>query len=215
MRNRGKFITFEGPEGCGKSTHAQALADRLRRAGAPVLLAREPGGTRAGEAIRRMLQRGFGREPMCSETEMFLFMASRAQLVRRVILPALASGTHVICDRFADSTTVYQGYGRGVSLARILAINNFAVRGLAPDVTILLDLDVRAGFARLRRRNRRTRAGKDRIEREALEFHERVRAGYLELARRRPARFKIVDAARPFSAVRAEIWEVVRHVLAG
>jgi dTMP kinase len=163
--------------------------------------------------VRRLLQHDAGGEGMAAETELFLFMASRAQLVCQVIAPALADGVCVVCDRFADSTTAYQGYARGCDVEKIIALNDWATGGLAPDLTILLDLDVTAGFERLRRRNLRHGAEKDRIERETLGFHERVRAGYLELARRWPQRIRVVDAARDEDAVQADIWELAQHVI--
>ena len=151
MTERGLFITLEGPEGSGKSTHARRLAEQLRAAGHATVEVRDPGGTALGDAIRRLLQGGVAGEPMAAESELFLFMASRAQLVKQVIVPALARGEWVICDRFADSTCAYQGYGRGLSLEAILAANAAATGGLEPDLTVLLDLDVEEGFRRLRR----------------------------------------------------------------
>ena len=208
MTTRGKFITFEGPEGGGKTTHARRLVEQLLAAGHKVVYTREPGGTPTGEAIRDILQHDKAGEAPCSETEVLLFAASRAQLVRHVIVPALERGEWVVCDRFADSTTAYQGYGRGFPVEQMIAINEFAIAGAQPDLTILLDLPVSDGFARLQQRG----GAKDRIEREALEFHERVRAGYLELARRWPERFRIVEARRPLDEVSAEIWSLVQRV---
>ena len=208
MTTRGKFITFEGPEGGGKTTHARRLVERLQAAGKKVVYTREPGGTPTGEAIRNILQHDKAGEAPCSETEVLLFAASRAQLVRHVIVPALERGEWVVCDRFADSTTAYQGYGRGFSVEQMIAINEFAIDGAQPDLTILLDLPVSDGFARLQQRGGK----KDRIESEALDFHERVRAGYLELARRWPERFHIVDARRALDIVSEEIWSLVQRV---
>jgi dTMP kinase len=202
---RGKFITFEGPEGGGKTTQARRLVERLQAAGRQVVYTREPGGTPTGEAIREILQHNKAGEAPCPETEVLLFAASRAQLVRYVIVPALERGDWVVCDRFADSTTAYQGYGRGFSVEQMIAINEFAIDGAQPDLTLLLDLPVSDGFARLAQRG----GVKDRIEREALDFHERVRAGYLELARRWPARFRIVDPRGALEAVAEEIWKLV------
>jgi dTMP kinase len=208
MTIRGKFITFEGPEGGGKTTHARRLVEQLQAAGRTVVYTREPGGTPTGEAIRDILQHDKAGEAPCSETEVLLFAASRAQLVRHVIIPALERGDWVVCDRFADSTTAYQGYGRGFPVEQMIAINEFAINGAQPDLTLLLDLPVSAGFARLQQRG----GAKDRIEREALAFHERVRAGYLELARRWPERFRVVEAFRPLDEVSAEIWSLVQRV---
>lgn len=210
---RGKLITFEGPEGSGKTTQARLLVERIAEAGSAVLYAREPGGTPTGEAIRQILQYNKAGEPICAETEVLLFAASRAQLVRRVILPALKSGQHVVCDRFADSTTAYQGYGRGFPMEQMLAINDFAINGATPDITFLLDLEVELGFQRLEERHRATSSTWDRIEREGREFHERVRQGYLDLARRWPERFVVVDARRSIKLVAEDVWLRVRHVI--
>ena len=213
MERSGRFITLEGPEGSGKSTQARRLATRLERAGFIVLLTREPGGTATGEAIRDILQHDKAGEPICTEAEALLFLACRAQLVRHVILPALERGTWVVCDRFADSTTAYQGFGRGLDLETVLAMNAFAVGAATPDLTLLLDLDVAAGFERLQQRNRDTVAGHDRLERESRDFHERVRAGYHELARRWPERYRVIRADAQPDEVEQRIWEVVAYAL--
>ncbi|MDD5482229.1 MAG: dTMP kinase [Kiritimatiellae bacterium] len=210
---RGRLITFEGIEGSGKSTHARLLAEKLRTAGHEVAEVREPGGTSIGEVIRRLLSSKAGSEKMCPRTELLLFMASRAQLVQTVILPALRLGKHVVCDRFSDSTAAYQGYARGCSLKLIAAINAFAVQKLAPDLTILLDLDLRAGFKRLHQRNRRQGTEKDRIESENMAFHQRVREGYLDLAKKNPERFCIVNAGRPVTKVQTDIWKAAKNVI--
>ena len=213
MKTRGKFITLEGPEGSGKSTHSRLLVAQIQAGGHSVITVREPGGTPVGETVRRLLQHDADGEGMTAEAELFLFMASRAQLVRQIIAPALTDGVCVVCDRFADSTTAYQGYARGCDVETILVLNDLATGGLAPDLTILLDMDVKAGFERLRQRNLRHGVEKDRIERETLGFHERVRSGYLELARRWPQRIRVVDAARGEDAVQADIWELAQHVI--
>jgi len=210
---KGVFITFEGPEGSGKTTQARRLCRRLRRAGCRVVSVREPGGTRTGEAIRDIVQHDVTREPIAPEAEALLFAASRAQLVRRRILPALARGAWVVSDRFADSTTAYQGYGRGFDIQTVLDINAFAVGAAVPRLTILLDVDVGAGLARLV--GRRQGGRRDRIEREAAAFHERVRRGYLALARRWPRRVRVVDARRAAGAVHEQVWALVRPLLAG
>jgi dTMP kinase len=209
----GRFITFEGPEGGGKTTQAKRLLARLRADGRDVLYTREPGGTPTGEAIRDILQHDKAGEPICDQAEVFLFAASRAQLVRTVILPALERGTIVICDRFADSTTAYQGYGRGFPVDQMLAINAFAIDGAEPDVTLLLDVPITLGFERVMGRQQELFEDADRIEREARAFHERVRAGYLELAQKWPRRFRRIDAARAPDAVEQSVWEVVQGVL--
>jgi dTMP kinase len=212
---RGKFITFEGPEGSGKTTQARRLVEALEAQGHEVVYTREPGGTPTGEMIRDILQHDSAGEPIAPETEVLLFAASRAQLVRHVILPALERGAHVICDRFADSTTAYQGFGRGFSVEQMLTINAFAIADAVPDVTLLLDLDVPSGMARLEERHARDHEQHDRIEREAIEFHERVRAGYLELARRWPERFHVIDAGPGEDAVAETVWGKVSDVIGG
>ncbi len=213
MTRRGKFITLEGPEGSGKSTHAKALLERLRAAGYPVIAARDPGGTNLGEAIRSLLQQELGDATLATEAELFLFMASRAQLVHQVILPALSKGTHVIADRFADSTCAYQGYGRGFDLDRILMINDLATQGLQPDLTLLLDIPVALGFERVRERSCSSGALPDRIECETLAFHEKVRCGYLDLARRWPERIQRIDTTAPAEEVQESIWRIARHAV--
>lgn len=213
MARRGKFITFEGPEGGGKSTQVQRLAERLRHAGHEVLTTREPGGTPTGEAIRGILQHDHAGEPICAEAELLLFEASRAQLVQRVILPALQKGMWVISDRFIDSTAAYQGYGRGFDLSRVTEINAFAIGECMPDVTLLLDVEMQTGLKRLARRNRELKTDHDRFEREATAFHERVRAGYLQLARRWPERIRVIDSMRDETVVSDDIWAVICHAL--
>ncbi|MDX2080233.1 MAG: dTMP kinase [Terrimicrobiaceae bacterium] len=201
---RGRFITFEGSEGCGKSTQIERLADSLRSDGADVLLVREPGGTPSGESIRHLLQHAPEGENLTPEAELLLFAASRAQLVREVIRPAIERGTVVISDRFLDSTTVYQGVGRQIAPEATAAINAFAVGDTLPDLTILLDLDRATAVTRMGDRSR------DRMERSPEEFFEAVRRGYLELARREPRRIRVIDAARPPESVAAEILAVAR-----
>jgi dTMP kinase len=180
--------------------------ERLEAAGQKVLYTREPGGTPTGEAIRNILQHDAAGEPICPETEVLLFEASRAQLVRHVILPALERGEWVVCDRFADSTTVYQGFGREFGVENMLTINAFAIGEAVPDRTILLDIEVSLGFERLEQRHEANGTANDRIEQEDRTFHERVRSGYLELAKRWPGRITIVDAARDPETVAEEVW---------
>lgn len=212
---RGAFITFEGPEGSGKSTQAALLVDCLRESGRTVISVREPGGTATGEAIRDILQHDSAGESIFPETETLLFEACRAQLVRQTILPALERGDCVVSDRFADSTTAYQGYGRGFEVARIVDINAFAVNGAVPDLTVLLDLPVDEGFRRICARNQATGKVLDRMELEGLEFHERVRRGYLEMARLSPERFRIIRGDQPPAGVSAKVWQTVGKWLAG
>ena len=208
MRRKGKFITFEGGEGCGKSTHIERLAAQLRQIGSPVLIAREPGGTQVGEQIRHILQYSQQSAAMMPETELLLFCASRAQLVREIILPALANGHIVLCDRYFDSTTVYQGVGRKIDPKAVAAINSFAIGMCLPDLTLVLDLDARAGLERTRGREL-----VDRMENQSLGFYNRVRQGYLDLAKREPERVKIVDGSQSIEAVGQQIWSLVKNVL--
>ncbi len=209
----GRFITFEGPEGGGKTTQAKRLLARLQQNGRQVLYTREPGGTPTGEAIRGILQHDKAGESIEAEAEVFLFAASRAQLVRRVIIPALDNGVIVVCDRFADSTTAYQGYGRGFPVEQMLAINQFAINGAEPDLTLLLDVPVALGFERIAERQRKLFEESDRIEREARAFHDRVRAGYLELAARWPERFRRIAAGGDPDEVESAVWAEVARVL--
>ena len=208
MAHAGKFITFEGGEGCGKTTHIKRVVGRLRESGRTVLVLREPGGTDVGEQIRQVLQYSKQSVRMLSETELLLFCASRAQLVREVIQPALAAGQIVIADRFCDSTTVYQGAGRQLDAAVVQFINKFAIGDCRPDLTLVIDLDPRIGLERARGRELF-----DRMENQSLEFYDRVRQGYLTLARHEPARIKIVDGNQSLGAVEQQIWEWLQHGL--
>lgn len=189
---RGKFITFEGSEGCGKSTQIHRLVERLRDRGIEVVLTREPGGTVVGEKIRHLLQYDPESANLTDESELLLFAASRSQLVREVILPALEAGKWVVADRFFDSTTVYQGVGRGLDLAAVRSINQFAVGAAIPDLTLLLDLDAATGHARA---VKASGAKEDRMESQPLAFFEAVRHGYLELAAAEPERIAVIDAS--------------------
>ena len=208
MAKRGKFITFEGGEGSGKSTHIERLVTRLRQGGYRVLITREPGGTDVGEQIRHILQYSKQSTAMVSETELLLFCASRAQLVREVIEPALKDGRIVICDRFFDSTTVYQGVGRKIDPRAVAAINNFAVGANLPDLTLVIDLDPRIGLERARGRELF-----DRMESQSLEFYDRVRQGYLDLAKRESRRVKVIDGSQAIDGVERQIWDLVKSVL--
>ena len=191
MGKSGLFITFEGSEGCGKSTQIRLLAEALRRKGPEPLLLREPGGTAVGEVIRNLLQHAPEGKALVPEAELLLFAASRAQLVREVIRPALDAGRTVICDRFLDSTTVYQGVARNIPVGVTGRLHAFAVGVCLPDITFLLDLDRKAARARLENRGQAA----DRIEGESEAFFEAVRRGYLELAAREPARIRVIDAS--------------------
>lgn len=209
---RGVFITFEGPEGCGKTTQIRRLSERLTALGVQIVQPRDPGGTPTGEVLRDVLLHGEACEPIGARAEALLFAASRAQLVHGVIRPALGQGACVLCDRFADSTTAYQGCGREVGIDDMIALNAFAIDGVQPDVTVLLDVDVQTGFRRVASRNDVSGATHDRFERENVTFHERVRAGYLELSRRFADRIRVVDAARDESSVAQAVWRIVSDV---
>lgn len=212
---RGTFITLEGPEGGGKSTQLQRLAEMLRAEGREVVTVREPGGTPTGEAIRGILQHDHAGESPSPACEVLLFIASRAQLVSGVIRPALARGAVVLCDRFADSTLAYQGYGRGFDVEALRQLNAFAIAECVPDLTLVLDLPVTEGRTRLAGRHAAGGEGPDRMEREAIEFHERVRAGYLELARAEPNRFRVIPANRSVEQVAESIVREVGRVVRG
>ncbi|MER3448407.1 MAG: dTMP kinase [Chloroflexota bacterium] len=207
----GLFIVFEGPEGSGKSTQLRLLYRRLRRAGLDVVCTREPGGTPLGERLRRLLKGMPGSESLVAEAELFLFLAARAQLVRAVIRPALAEGRVVLCDRYSPSTIAYQAYGRGLPLAQVTEADRLATGGLWPDLVVLLDLPVEVGLARRGRREA------DRFEAEELEFHRRVRAGYLESARAGETgfagRWLVLDAQAPPRELARKVWACVRELL--
>ncbi len=202
----GYFITFEGGEGCGKSTQIRRLADRLQRSGHTVCQTREPGGTPLGEAIRDLLQHSKAGYGMCAESELLLFAASRAQIVRECILPALARGEIVLCDRFMDSTTVYQGIARAIDPIEVAAINQLATGGLTPDLTCLIDLDPVIGLQRARDGRD---APLDRMEQETLAFHQAVRRGYLELAAIDAERFVVLDGSQDIDSLEKKIWEAI------
>lgn len=189
---RGKFISFEGSEGCGKSTQIRRFVEWLREGGREAIVTREPGGTLVGERIRQLLQHDPEAEALSPESELLLFAASRAQLVREVVLPALAAGKWVVADRFLDSTTVYQGVGRGLDPEAVRRINEFAVGTAVPDLTFLLDLDAATGHARAVAASGDRR---DRMEDQPLAFFEAVRRGYLDLAAAEPERIAVIDAS--------------------
>ncbi len=201
------FITFEGSEGCGKSTQVQRLAARLKRAGVLYLVTREPGGTPIGETIRELLQFAPHGGGMTPQTELLLFEASRSQLVRETIKPALESGLCVVADRFFDSTTVYQGVARKLDQQIVERLNAFAVGDFVPDITFVLDVDAETARSRLKRTVRRP----DRMEQESTEFYDRVRTGYRELAIRDPHRIILIDGTRPADEVENEIWEMISN----
>ncbi len=200
----GLFVTFEGGEGTGKTTQLKALLGSLRAAGREALETRDPGGTPIGNQIRAIL---LDRENvrMTATTELLLYEASRVQLVREVIRPALAAGRIVLCDRFSDSTVAYQGYGRGLDLELVTRLNALGADSLAPDLTFLFDLDPAVGLARAAERLSSPRKAGDRMEGEVLAFHQRVRAGYHALAAADPIRFVVLDASRGIVDIEAEV----------
>jgi len=211
--NESLFITFEGPEGCGKTTQAQVLFHRLKAKGYPVALTREPGSTDLGERIREILLHS-ADVPLSSRAEALLFAASRAQFVDEAIRPCLEAGTVVICDRYADSTLAYQGYGRELDLTALQTVLDFATGGLTPDLTLLLDLPTEEGLRR--KQQNALLAGLpdwDRFEQEELAFHRRVREGYRHMAAD-GGRWVIVDASQSVAAVERRIWRRVTQALA-
>lgn len=208
---RGKFITFEGPEGSGKSTHVQELAEQLRTEGRTVVVTREPGGTMLAEKIRSLLRDELD-DPPVTRSEVLLFLAARAQVVSQVIRPALARGDWVLCDRFADSTFAYQGYGRGIDIELLKNFNDFATEGLAPDLTILLDVPLEVSRMRLAERQAVTATAADRIEQAGVNFHKRLREGFLKLASAEPDRFVKIDSSGDHSKVSAAILAAVSTI---
>jgi dTMP kinase len=201
----GLFITFEGGEGCGKSTQSRLLLKKLEQRNIPVVLTHEPGGTALGTELRRALKRKLGSS-ISPQTELFLVAASRAQLVAELIRPALEEGKVVICDRFTHSTMVYQGYGRGLDFTAIQMVNNMATQNLNPDLIILLDISPEQGLAR-------KRSLKDRFELEDLSFHQRVWEGYLKMAAAEPDRWLVIDASLPKRKIAESIWDRVSQLL--
>lgn len=204
MEKQGKFITFEGPDGSGKTTQMALLGDFLRQQGFSLILTREPGGTPIGDQIRSVLM-ALKNQEMQPRTEILLFQASRAQLVEQVILPNLAQGAVVLCDRYADSTLAYQGYGyRCFTLEQLRPLIAFATGGLTPDLTLLLDVEVEVGL-----RRRMKKGDWNRLDAYDLPFHQRVRQGYLEMALAEPQRWVVIDAGQSPEKVQAEIRRVV------
>lgn len=205
----GFLLSFEGSEGCGKSTQIRLLKERLEKSGREVVVLREPGGTEIGESIRHLLQHAKEGHAMTSETELLLFAASRAQIVREKIRPLVESGAFVILDRFLDSTTVYQGHARGLPLDAVNAINRFAIGGTLPQLTLLLDLDVQTAWQRIHATGREL----DRMESQPPEFFEKVRQGYLQIAAAEPQRVKVVDASGSPEIVHEETWKLVSQAM--
>ncbi len=196
MNGRGRFITFEGPEGSGKSTQLRMLGERLRKAGQDVLETQEPGGTPIGIQIRHVLLDAKNRE-LCPTAELLLMFASRAQNVDQLILPALSAGRTVLSDRFTDSTLVYQGVGRGLGADVVYELDRIACRGLIPDLTLLIDIDAETGLARARQ---------TRMEEQGVGFHRRVREAYRQLAADEPARVKLIDGSQTMEVVAEQVW---------
>ncbi len=206
QKKGGMFISFEGSEGAGKSTQIRLLEEYLLAQGRIVRVVREPGGTSLGEDVRQILKHAAYGASLGAEAELLLFAASRAQLVREVVSPALDQGQMVLSDRFTDSSVVYQGWGRELSVDFIEVLNRFATRGTVPDLTVLLDLPVEEGLLRARQRGGKA----DRMESMENAFYERVRAGYLNLAAADPGRFLVMDARLPQAAIAAKIREEIR-----
>jgi len=198
---KAKFITFEGSEGCGKSTQSRLLYNYLRSRGLKVIYLREPGGTKVSEKIRKILLDA-KNDKMGAACEMLLYMASRAQVVQEIIKPALEKGQNVICDRFLDSTVAYQGFGLGMDITLIKYLGNFATTGIKPDLTVFLDLPIKKGL-------KHRQAAKDRIERRSFLYHRRVKNGYLNIARQEPRRFKIIRVNADKSVTQQNIRKLV------
>ena len=201
MGYAGSFITLEGPEGAGKTTQVKLLSKDLSKLGIPHLITRDPGGTALGKQIRRILLNP--ANPVTPMAELLLYQADRAQHVDELIRPALEAGKLVICDRYIDSTVAYQGYGRQIDLDLIEKLNNMSTGGLKPELTILFDIDSSDGLGRLHP------GGHDRMEREAIDFHTRVRQGYHKLVEQEPDRFKVLDASKALSTVQNEFRQMV------
>jgi len=204
---KGLFVTLEGPEGAGKSTNREYLADRLRACGVDVVLTREPGGTPLAERIRELLLTP-ADEPMAVDTELLLVFAARAQHLARVIRPALERGAVVLCDRFTDATYAYQGGGRGLSIERIAQLEVFVQGELRPDLTLIFDLPVEVGLARAAARGRL-----DRFEQEGTRFFESVRRAYLDRAQAVPSRYRIIDAGQPLNIVQQDIQALIPELM--
>ncbi len=216
MGRNALFITFEGPEGAGKSTQIALLNDYLTNAGYRVLVTREPGGTPLAEEFRNIVKHYHGEEPLYPATELLLFEAARAQHVNYVIQPALNDGVIVLCDRFTDSTAAYQGAGRSLDEVFLEQLNYFAAAGCLPDLTLLFDLPVEVGLARARVRAAGQIDFNDRLEEEKIDFHQRVRDAYCSIARKDPQRVKMLDAALPvdelFEQVKKQVLDALQRV---
>jgi len=201
---KGLFITFEGADGCGKTTQMKLLADYLKTQGLEVVLTREPGGKGLGERVREILLNYDGE--VSDRCESFLFLADRAQNIDIIVNPAVEQGKIVLCDRHIDSTVAYQGYGRGLDLDRIKMLNNLATNGKKPDLTIVFDIDVETSM-------KRVGSEKDRMESAGIEFYNKVRNGYLEIAKEEPERIKVVDACKTIEEVFEEVKEIIKNIM--
>ena len=210
MKHSGKFITFEGLDGCGKSTQLDREASRLRQEGCPVVTTQEPGGTATGRKIREIVLHA-SAHPLSASTELALMFAARSQHIEEVILPALHAGKIVLCDRFTDSSVAYQGYGRGIAPDAIRTLEDLFCRGLRPDLTIILDIDPATGMTRARARNRAAQEKETRFEEEGLEFFRRVRQGYAEIARREPGRVRLIDGKGSVDEVHLKVHQEVHE----
>ncbi|HEX3730558.1 MAG TPA: dTMP kinase [Opitutaceae bacterium] len=206
----GKLISFEGSEGSGKSTQIARLAAHLQKLKRDVVSVREPGGTEIGEQIRNIIVHNSKGDEMCAETELLLFTAARAQLVREIIVPALQRGAIVLSDRYLDSSTVYQGFGRNLAADPVHQINRFAVGNVMPDLTLVIDVPIEVSLARIRQRATDI---PDRMERENIDFYHKVREGYLVLAQGMPERVAVIDGAKAEDAIEKKIWTEVQRVI--
>ena len=212
MQKGGRFITFEGIDGSGKTTQMRLLVRRLQTQGRDVLEAVEPGGTAVGRQIRRILLDAANQD-LRPTTELLLYFASRAQNVEQCIVPALAAGQIVVCDRFTDSTLAYQGYARGLGAETVLALDRIACRGLAPDLTLLIDLDLDTALARAHKRNAGGASDETRMDDQSREFHQKVRNAYLALAKQHAGRFRVIDGRGTPEEIAGRVWEsVAPHV---
>lgn len=198
---QGLFITFEGPDGCGKTTQMKLLAEYLEKKGEEVVLTREPGGKGLGEKVREILLNYDGE--VSDRCESFLFLADRAQNIDIIVNPAVKAGKIVLCDRHIDSTVAYQGYGRGLDIERINMLNNLATNGKKPDLTFVFDVDVETSMKRVGKE-------KDRMESAGIDFHNRVRQGYLELAKQEPNRIKVIDATKSIEEIHDEVINILK-----
>ena len=201
---KGMFITFEGADGCGKTTQMKLLAEYLKNNGKDVLLTREPGGKGLGEKVREILLNYNG--PVSDRCESFLFLADRAQNIDIIVNPAVSQGKIVLCDRHIDSTVAYQGYGRGLDIERINKLNDIATNGKKPDLTFVFDIDVETSMKRVGKE-------KDRMESAGIDFHNRVRQGYLKLAENEPNRIKVIDAKKSIPDIHDEVVEIIESFL--